>query len=221
MKSLYSALQLKRLLTLKELGVEYIDSIEEFKEPELTLPDNLDMLKKVMDSCHMCQLSKSRTNIVFGEGSLNSKIMFVGEAPNSNEDNVGKVFMGRSGELLTKMIENVLHIPKESVYITNIIKCLPLNKKAPTSSEILSCKPYLQKQIDIIKPKIIVALGATAYSYLTNDNTPIERIRGNILNFNTTRIITTYHPNYLLRNPSAKKETFADMLKIKDFLETI
>ena len=147
--------------------------------------------------------------------------MFVGEAPGRNEDLKGRVFVGRAGELLTKMIENVLYIKRESVYISNIVKCRPPNNRAPTSSEALTCRAYLFKEIEIVKPKIIVALGSSAYHYLTNDNTPISQIRGNVIDFNSGKLIPTFHPSYLLRNPSAKKEAFADMLKVKELLENL
>ena len=218
MKRVYNALHLKRALILKELGIEYIDPIEEFKEPEIDLPNSLNDLKDLVKKCYLCQLSKSRKNVVFGEGNPNAKILFVGEAPGAIEDNTGKPFTGRSGELLTKMIESVLQIKRDKVYISNIVKCRPPNNRTPTAQEALSCKPYLQKEIDTIKPKLIVALGETAYSYLTNDTTPIGKVRGHIFNLGNYKIIPTYHPSYLLRNPSAKKEAYIDMLKIKEFI---
>jgi DNA polymerase len=144
--------------------------------------------------------------------------MFVGEGPGATEDNTGRPFVGRAGELLTKMIQNVLLIPRSEVYIANIVKCRPPQNRVPTSKEALTCKPYLQKQIEIIQPKLIVTLGATAYSYLSNDNTPISKVRGHLLDMQQYKILPTFHPSYLLRNPSAKKDAFADMLKIKEFL---
>ena len=218
MKNLYNALNLKKLLTLKELGFNFIDPIEEFKESNIELPNNLQSLKKIVNSCHLCQLSKSRTNVVFGEGNEKAQLMFVGEGPGATEDATGRPFVGRAGELLTKMIENVLYIKRSEVYIANIVKCRPPNNRTPTPTEALTCRPYLLKQIEIIKPKLIVALGSTAYRYLTNDNTPISKIRGNIIDLKDFSLIATYHPSYLLRNPSAKKEAYVDMLKIKEFL---
>jgi len=218
MKNLYNALNLKKLLTLKELGFNFIDPIEEFKESSIELPNNLQSLKNIVNSCHLCQLSKSRTNVVFGEGNERAQLMFVGEGPGATEDATGRPFVGRAGELLTKMIENVLYIKRSEVYIANIVKCRPPNNRTPTPTEALTCRPYLLKQIEIIKPKLIVALGSTAYRYLTNDNTPISKVRGNIIDLKDFSLIATYHPSYLLRNPSAKKEAYVDMLKVKEFL---
>ncbi len=218
MKNLYNALHLKKLLTLKEIGINFVDPIAEFKESDIELPNNLDDLRKIVNSCHLCQLSKSKTNIVFGEGNPNSNLMFIGEGPGATEDATGRPFVGRAGKLLTKMIENVLYIKRSEVYIANIVKCRPPNNRTPTPTEAITCRPYLLKQIEIIKPKLIVALGSTAYRYLTNDNTPISKIRGNIIDLKDFSLIATYHPSYLLRNPSAKKEAYVDMLKVKEFL---
>jgi len=219
MKRLYNTLQLKKALALKTLGINYIEPIEEFKEPEVELPNNLQELENLIKNCYLCELSKSRKNIVFGEGNPNTDIMFIGEGPGATEDNTGRPFVGRAGELLTKMIENVLLIPRSEVYIANIVKCRPPNNRVPTTKEALTCKPYLQKQIEIIKPKLIVTLGSTAYSYLTNDNTKISKARGHIFNMQNYKVLPTFHPSYLLRNPSAKKEAYADMLKVKEFLK--
>ena len=217
MKNLKNALLLKQLYRLKQLGYSYT-SVVPFKEdePDLTLPNTLDKLQKQARECHLCQLSKSRTNVVFGEGNTNADIMFVGEAPGSNEDASGKPFIGRSGELLTKMIENVLLIGRDDVYITNIVKCRPRDNADPTPTQAHTCQPYLLKQIELIKPKLIVALGATAYHYLTGDETNISKVRGTIHKQDGYTLIPTYHPSYLLRNPSAKKEVFEDLKMIKE-----
>ncbi len=215
MKNLKNALLLKQLYQLKQLGFNYT-SVSPYKEEEsnLLLPNTLEKLKKQALECHLCELSKSRTHVVFGEGDPHAALMFVGEAPGSSEDSMGKPFVGRSGELLTKMIENVLHLKRENVYIANIVKCRPPNNRTPTPIEAHTCQPYLLKQIELIKPKLIVALGATAYHYLTGDETPISKIRGILQQQENYTIIPTYHPSYLLRNPSAKKEVFDDLLKV-------
>ena len=218
MKNLYNALMLKKLLIEKELGVKYIEPLKEFKEEQVSLPNSIDKLRVITLNCHLCELSKTRQNVVFGEGNTDADLMFIGEAPGASEDSTGRPFVGRAGELLTKMIENVLHIERRSIYIANIVKCRPPQNRKPTAKEALTCRPYLLKQIELIKPKLIVALGATAYHFLTNDDTPISKIRGHILTNKDYSIIPTYHPSYLLRNPSAKKEAFEDMLKVKSFL---
>lgn len=219
MKNLRNALLLKQLLQLKQLGYSYT-SVTPYKEDEhtLSLPNTLESLKKQAMECHLCELSKSRHKVVFGEGNTNADIMFVGEGPGASEDSSGKPFVGRSGELLTKMIENVLHISRSDVYITNIVKCRPPNNATPTPVQAHTCQPYLMKQIEIIKPKLIIALGATAYHYITGDETEISKVRGTLYKQNEYTVIPTYHPSYLLRNPSAKKEVFEDLLKVKELM---
>ncbi len=219
MKNLKNALLLKQLYQLKQLGYQYTD-ITPFKEDDLdlSLPGTLVSLQKQANQCHLCELSKTRQKVVFGEGNPHADIMFVGEAPGAAEDSTGKPFVGRSGELLTKMIENVLYLSRNDVYIANIVKCRPPGNREPTPSEAYTCKPYLLKQIELIKPKIIVTLGSTAYFYLTGDETPIGKARGSVFNKEHYIVVPTYHPSYLLRNPSAKKEAFQDLLKIKSLM---
>ena len=219
MKNLRNALLLKQLYQLKQLGYNYTN-IAVYKEDELnlTLPNTLEALQKQAQNCHLCELSKSRQKVVFGEGDPHADLLFIGEAPGATEDSSGKPFTGRSGELLTKMIENVLQISRSDVYITNIVKCRPPNNQVPTPTQAHTCQPYLLKQIELIKPKLIVTLGATAYHYLTGDETSITKIRGTLHKQKGYTIIPTYHPSYLLRNPSAKKEVFEDLLKVKDLM---
>jgi len=222
MKNLYNAIKLKELYLLKQLGYNYTDiepSIS--KDEELILPSNLDELRDLALNCHLCDLAKSRNRVVFGEGDKEAKVMFVGEGPGATEDSTGRPFVGRAGELLTKMIERVLLIPRSSVYIANIVKCRPPRNRVPTIAEALTCRVYLFKQIEIIKPKIIVSLGATAYRYLTDDTTPISRVRGHIIDNKEYILIPTFHPSYLLRNPSAKKEAYLDMLKVKELMQKL
>jgi DNA polymerase len=222
MDSRANRVKLQRLYRLKALGFEYVDPIKQIApQTNHTLPSNFDTLRDVVMNCHLCELSKSRKNVVFGEGNIESNIMFVGEGPGMMEDESGRPFVGRAGAVLTKMIENVLSLKREDVYIANIVKCRPPNNRVPTIDEANSCKEYLFKQIDIIKPKIIVALGSTSYKYLTNDNTAISKIRGIELDFNNSKLIATFHPSYLLRNPSAKKIAMQDLLKIKDLLDSL
>ena len=219
MKRLYSEKKKKKLLIQKALGETYTETITPLQERDAVLPNNLSKLSQLCNSCHLCELSKSRNRVVFGKGNLNSDIIFIGEAPGATEDSRGEPFVGRAGELLTKMIESVLIRPRSSVYISNIVKCRPPKNRTPSSKEALTCRPYILKEIEIIKPKLIVTLGATAFNYLTNDNTAISKARGHFFNYNSYKVLPTFHPSYLLRNPSSKKEAFSDMLKIKKFLE--
>jgi DNA polymerase len=144
--------------------------------------------------------------------------MLVGDTPSSSDDSTGKVFTGRSGELLTKMIENVLSLSRDDVYITNILKCRALDSQTPSPAHAHTCHPYLLKEIELIQPTIIVAFGELAYHYLTGDDSPMEKVRGILHSQNSYTVIPTYHPSHLLRNPSAKKEVFADLLKIKELI---
>ncbi len=212
---------LKLLYQYRAMGIEYFKEYNPIRS-DINMPANISSLTEIEEKikkCHLCPLSKTRKNIVVGEGNPNADLMFIGEAPGANEDETGKPFVGRAGMLLTKIIENVLHLKREDVYIANIVKCRPPNNRVPTLEEVASCKPYLLEQIKIINPKLIVALGSTSYHHLSEDyNMPISKIRGEILEFGNAKLIPTYHPSFLLRNPSAKKYVFADMLKVKNLL---
>jgi len=219
MKNLHNALQLKQLYLLKEMGYRYTDirpSDLENDPPEL--PGDLEQLRRMTEQCHLCDLSKHRNKVVFGEGNPHAELLFVGEGPGATEDSSGRPFVGRAGELLTRMIENVLEIRRRDVYIANIVKCRPPGNRVPTETEAFTCRPYLLRQIEIIRPRIIVTLGGTAYRYLTNDSSPVSRVRGHIIHADRYLLIPTFHPSYLLRNPSAKKPVWEDLLKVKSLL---
>jgi DNA polymerase len=214
---------LKQLYALRAFGVEYVDEPKSVEEGNLMqkndLPSSLSALREYVNACHLCALSKTRKHVVFGEGAEDAAIMFIGEGPGEMEDNTGRPFVGRAGQLLTKIIENVLEMPREAVYIANIVKCRPPANRVPTPEEANLCKPYLLKQIELVDPRILVALGSTSYKYLTGDmHTPISRVRGEVVDFGGRMLIPTYHPSYLLRNPSAKKAVYQDMLKVKAML---
>ena len=211
---------LKLLYQYRALGFEFF---QEYRPLSLSrqpaLSQNLEELKSSVAGCHLCALAKSRKNVIFGAGNLKAKVMFIGDNPGVSEDETGMLFTGKSGELLAKMIENVLLIPKEEVYVTTILKCKTPDNRVPTPEEVTCCKPYVMQQIQTIRPQIIVALGSTSFHHLTGEyDTPIDKIRGTVLNFGEAKLIPTFHPSFLLRNPSAKKEVFADMLKIRSML---
>jgi len=210
-------IKLKHLYNLKLLSEEYFEGFD-IEDINIEMPKDLHSLQELVNNCHLCNLSKTRNNVVFGEGNPNAKLMFIGEAPGRDEDLQGRPFVGRSGEVLTKMIENVLNLKREDVYIANIIKCRPPQNRDPELNEVESCKGYLLKQIDIIKPQIIVTLGRIAFKYLLNDDTSITRARGKIYDFKGIKIIPTFHPSYLLRNPSKKREAMIDLKFIKEFI---
>ncbi|MDR1460460.1 MAG: uracil-DNA glycosylase [Campylobacteraceae bacterium] len=216
---------LEKLKTLKELymyramGFEYYKESKEIKsEPNNYMPDGISELKQTVLKCHLCQLCKGRKNVVFGEGNTKAKLMFIGEGPGASEDASGRPFVGQAGQLLTKIIENVLELKRSDVYIANIVKCRPPQNRAPTYEEANICRPYLLKQIEIINPSIIVALGSTSFRYLTDDETPISRVRGEIIQYKNAKLMPTFHPSFLLRTPSAKKDVWRDMLKVKGLL---
>jgi DNA polymerase len=213
---------LQSLYQQRAFGYRYFDDIKNtpFDDSDISdMPSNMTQLQSYIGDCSLCNLSKGRRHVVFGEGNPAADVMFIGEGPGEMEDNSGRPFVGRSGELLNRIIENVLLLRREDVYIANIVKCRPPANRAPAIEEVDKCKPFLMKQIDIVKPKIIVALGASSYIYLTGDmDAKISRVRGEMTSFGDAKLMPTFHPSYLLRNPSSKKEVMSDMLKVKAIL---
>jgi DNA polymerase len=171
--------------------------------------DSMEKIAKELEGCTRCKLSQGRTNIVLGEGSLTADLVFVGEAPGEEEDIQSRPFVGRSGQLLEKMIQ-AIGLTREQVFIANVAKCRPPENRNPELDEIESCSPYLHRQLDVIKPKVIVALGKFASQTLLATETRISDLRGQWFDYRGVKLIPTYHPAYLLRNPSSKKETWED-----------
>jgi len=168
--------------------------------------------------CTRCKLhTQGRTQIVFGVGSPNADLMFVGEAPGADEDAQGVPFVGRAGQLLTKIIE-AIGLTRDDVYIANVIKCRPPGNRNPEPDEVETCEPFLFQQIDLIKPKVIVALGKFGAQTLLRTLDPISRLRGRVYNYRGAKLIPTFHPAYLLRNPSSKREVWEDMKLVKKLL---
>jgi DNA polymerase len=195
-------------------GSERIDPIEPH-EPLIALQVIRDDLGA---DCSRCKLhTLGRTQVVFGVGSPNADLMFVGEAPGAEEDIQGEPFVGRAGQLLTKIIE-AIGLRREDVYIANVIKCRPPGNRNPEPDEVEQCEPFLFRQIDTVKPKVIVALGKFAAQCLLRTNDPITRIRGREFKYRDAILIPTYHPAYLLRTPSAKKEVWEDMKRVRAIL---
>ena len=177
----------------------------------------LSLIKNEALRCQKCPLGKMRTNTVFGAGNINAKLMFVGEAPGHEEDIQGLPFVGEAGMLLTKIIE-AMGIKREDVYICNILKCRPPQNRNPLPEEISMCIDYLYSQIDMIKPKIICALGKFASQALLGTEVPIGKLRGSWHEYRGIKFMPTYHPAYLLRNPGDKKLVWEDMKKIMEAL---
>ncbi|HPN37686.1 MAG TPA: uracil-DNA glycosylase [Melioribacteraceae bacterium] len=169
-------------------------------------------LYKKIHNCKKCALGETRNKFVFGTGNPNADIMLIGEAPGAEEDKIGEPFVGRAGQLLTKILE-AINIKRDDVFIANILKCRPPNNRTPNPEEINSCIPYLKKQIDLIKPKVILCLGLTAANGLLNLKSSMIKMRGNVYEFHGVKLMVTYHPAALLRNPNWKKETWEDVQK--------
>lgn len=171
-----------------------------------------------LGACTRCKLhGLGRKRIVFGVGNPDADLMFVGEAPGADEDIQGEPFVGRAGQLLTKIIE-AINLKREDVYIANVIKCRPPQNRNPEQDEVDTCEPFLFQQIDVIRPKVIVALGTFAARALLRTLDPISRLRGRVYDYRGARLIPTFHPAYLLRNPSSKREVWEDMKLVKSLL---
>ena len=170
-------------------------------------------LEAEFKQCVLCALSEKRTQVVFGAGNPDAKLMFVGEAPGYDEDQQGEPFVGAAGQLLTKIIE-AMKLRRSDVYIANCLKCRPPGNRSPLPSEIVTCKPILMRQIEIIRPRFICALGKFAAQTLLGTEEPISRLRGRFFDWNGVKLMPTFHPAYLLRNPADKKLVWEDVQKI-------
>ncbi|HEX9407102.1 MAG TPA: uracil-DNA glycosylase [Thermoanaerobaculia bacterium] len=175
-------------------------------------------LQAIVTACEKCRLAKTRTQVVYGVGSPNADLMFIGEAPGRDEDIQGEPFVGRAGQLLTDIIK-AMKLTRDDVYIANVIKCRPPENRNPEQDELDMCRPYIRQQVEIIQPKVIVTLGRFALQSLTEKGFAISSVRGQWLDYNGVKVMPTYHPAYLLRNPAAKKEVWADMKKVMSELE--
>jgi len=203
----------EKLKFFSQMGIEFI-SISSSKDTSFHSVDER-ILK-----CQKCTLSQGRTNAVPGEGSLEAELMFVGEAPGRDEDLQGRPFVGRAGQLLTKII-GAMKFNREDVYITNVVKCRPPNNRNPNKEEIETCKNYLLEQIEMIKPRAIVALGRVATDFFVHSSLGMTALRGNFHEFNDIQVMPTFHPSYIIRNEgnkSIKKMVWEDMKKVMTFL---
>ena len=181
--------------------------------PPIKPPDKAAALRLILEDigeCTRCALHKGRNKLVFADGSANARLMFVGEGPGADEDAQGLPFVGRAGQLLNNMI-GAMGLKREEVYIANVVKCRPPGNRTPEPEEANTCSPFLFRQIDVVRPEVIVALGATAATYLLGQRQPLAGLRGRIHSFRGTKLIVTYHPAFLLRDPRQKKEAWADL----------
>lgn len=181
----------------------------------------LEELRKEVKSCNACELCKTRTNTVFGMGTINTDLLFVGEAPGRTEDEQGLPFVGRSGQLLDKMLAAVDLFRDKNIFITNIIKCRPPNNADPTPDQQKACRKFLDKQIELIDPKLIVCVGRIAAMSLISPSFRVTKDHGQFFQINNRYIVGTFHPAALLRDPGKKEEAFKDFLKINNFVATL
>jgi uracil-DNA glycosylase len=170
----------------------------------------LRVIREEIGDCTRCALHKGRNKLVFGDGSPNARLMFVGEGPGADEDAQGLPFVGKAGQLLNNMIA-AMGLKREEVYIANVVKCRPPQNRTPEPDEANTCSPFLFQQIDAIRPEVIVALGATAATYLLGQRQPLAGLRGRVHSWRGSKLIVTYHPAFLLRDPRQKKEAWADL----------
>jgi uracil-DNA glycosylase family 4 len=170
----------------------------------------LQLIRDEIGDCTRCALHSGRNKLVFGDGDPAARLMFVGEGPGADEDAQGLPFVGKAGQLLNNMI-NAMGLKREQVYIANVVKCRPPGNRTPEPAEGNTCSPFLFRQIDVVRPQVLVALGATAATYLLGQRQPLAGLRGRVHAFRGTQLIVTYHPAYLLRDPRQKKEAWADL----------
>ena len=184
-----------------------------FEAIDRIVDDTLLKVRSDLGDCTRCKLHSTRHTIVFGDGSPKAELVFVGEGPGADEDAQGLPFVGRAGKLLTQMIE-AMGLQRKDVYICNVVKCRPPENRLPEDDEVKTCSPFLFRQIDVIAPKVIVCLGAVAAKTLLQTNRGISQFRGQWLEYRGRKLMATYHPAYLLRNPNAKGEVWKDLQKV-------
>ncbi len=181
--------------------------------PAGTPQDSLESVEREVSVCRKCRLAETRTNTVFGEGSPRASLMFVGEGPGGDEDRMGRPFVGAAGRLLDRIIA-AMGLRREDVFIANVVKCRPPGNRNPEPDEVEACLPYLHRQIDLIRPSVICALGKFAAQSLLECREPISRLRGTFREFRGVRVMPTYHPSYLLRNPDDKRLVWEDVQQV-------
>jgi DNA polymerase len=201
------------------LSTEASAKVDAALSTEASAKVELSDLRAHIGDCTRCKLhTLGRRQIVFGVGNPTADLMFVGEAPGADEDLQGEPFVGRAGQLLTKIIE-AINLKRSDVYIANILKCRPPGNRNPEPDEVATCSPFLHRQIDVIRPKVIVALGSFAAKALLQSDVPISRVRGHVFDYrNGAKLIPTFHPAFLLRSPERKRDVWEDMKKVRALL---
>jgi DNA polymerase len=204
---------IQQLEFLRDIGVTTLNLMAT-PSPFPTATDTLPLIREDIGDCQRCKLAPTRTNIVFGSGNINAELVFVGEAPGSDEDEQGLPFVGRAGQLLTKIIDTSVdpgRITRADVYICNILKCRPPNNRNPEPDEVASCNPFLKRQLATIRPKVVCCLGTFAAQNVLQSQLTISKLRGRFFDIDGMRVIATFHPAYLLRSPEKKREVWEDM----------
>ena len=182
--------------------------------PGLEKSGDLRELREFIGDCKRCKLAPLRTHLVFGVGDPHAELMFIGEGPGAEEDARGEPFVGRAGQLLTDIIERGMGMSRANVYICNVIKCRPPDNRNPEPDEVAACEPFLMRQIDLVRPRVIVGLGTFAVQALLKVKTPISKLRGVWQNYRGIKMMPTFHPAYLLRNPGDKRLVWADIQEV-------
>jgi uracil-DNA glycosylase len=217
---------LGHLKLYSDLGVRYMRQaaprkpVSSMSDQSPGAEESLDAIRADLGDCRRCKLSPSRKNLVFGSGNSHAELMFVGEAPGADEDEQGLPFVGRAGQLLTKIIE-AIEMRREDVFICNILKCRPPGNRNPETDEIAACESFLFRQIASVKPKVICALGAFGAQTLLRTTEPIGRLRGRFIDYRGAKLMATFHPAYLLRNPNEKRKVWEDMRVISEYLKSL
>ena len=217
MKSYQNLVLLQNLYRLQAIGFEYIDHFTVNEKKSYEQPNSLDELQHNIQTCHLCDLSKSRKQSMPGFGNIHADLMIIDYTVSQAQDSANSYYPGRSGEMLKSMIENVLYLDINQVYFTHVVKCKTLKSNRPSPSECNSCKSYLLAQIDFIKPKVVMVLGEDAYTEITQD-TNFQSVRGHVIDYKEYKLIPIYHPQHLLRNPQLKKIAMNDLKTIKSCL---
>jgi uracil-DNA glycosylase len=192
---------------------------DEVMPGQMSKADALEEVRKRLESCDCCSLCKNARHVVFGEGNPDAQVMFIGEAPGAVEDETGRPFVGPAGKLLTDIIEKGMGLKRSDVYIANIAKCRPPGNRDPLPEEIRECIGFLQEQIRIIGPKVIIALGKISAQTLLSTETPISHLRGIFGEYQGVKVMPTYHPSYLLHNPAKKRDVWEDIKKVMQELD--
>ena len=182
-----------------------------------TAPETLEEIREDLGECTRCKLHGGRTNLVFGVGSPTADLVFVGEAPGRDEDRQGIPFVGRAGQLLTRIIA-AIGLSRDEVYIANVIKCRPPNNRNPEPDEVATCEPFLFRQLDVIRPRVVVALGGFAIRTLLRTDEAVSRLRGRVFDYRGAKLIPTFHPAFLLRSPERKRDVWEDMKRVRALL---